>query len=316
MFTNTVKDWAAVLRAAAGLIEAQGKKHVGSSFCSSDGLLEVYPKSGDCFCAGGAVGFAINQMGLDFRDDAAPFGTYATNSRKAPETVRCAVSAAIGMSYGDVAMWNDSIETTHADIVTGLRKAADLVDPPTRKGKTFSKAYQPTPEQRAKVMGHVFARRLLAVADKTEEKERAGKFRFAAWVGNEATPYQGKADISCGTSACALGWATTIPALRKKGLRLRCVSGAMYEPTCPGAIDTEGVSSILFGLTANEHNHMFTPGNMSHDGGKWVNPKHGLVDLPQTASGDMVAANIRRYVEAKYPKAYAKYIATKGKESA
>lgn len=43
------------------------------------------------------------------------------------------------------------------------------------------------------------------------------QFNFARWVGAD---WKGNSDLSCGTTACALGWGTTIPALRKAGLRL------------------------------------------------------------------------------------------------
>lgn len=43
------------------------------------------------------------------------------------------------------------------------------------------------------------------------------RFNYRHWVGKN---WGGKADLSCGTTACALGWATTIPSLRKVGLRL------------------------------------------------------------------------------------------------
>lgn len=43
------------------------------------------------------------------------------------------------------------------------------------------------------------------------------RLRMDCWVGWD---WQGKPDLSCGTVACAAGWATTIPDFRKLGLRM------------------------------------------------------------------------------------------------
>ena len=58
----------------------------------------------------------------------------------------------------------------------------------------------------------MIARKLRTVAKREPER-----FDYQEWVGRN---WKGKADLSCGTTACALGWATTIPALRRRGLRL------------------------------------------------------------------------------------------------
>lgn len=59
-------------------------------------------------------------------------------------------------------------------------------------------------------------RRLLKLAQflKTVPAER---FNMGVWVGDD---WKGDPDLSCGTSACALGWATVIPEFRRLGLRL------------------------------------------------------------------------------------------------
>ncbi len=58
--------------------------------------------------------------------------------------------------------------------------------------------------------------RLLLLADflETVPPER---FDMARWTGVD---WAGKSDLSCGTAACAMGWATTIPQFRKLGLKL------------------------------------------------------------------------------------------------
>lgn len=59
-------------------------------------------------------------------------------------------------------------------------------------------------------------RRLLLLAQKLLDLPDE-RFRFDHWVGDK---WEGRQDLSCGTTACSLGWATTIPDLRKVGLRL------------------------------------------------------------------------------------------------
>lgn len=64
------------------------------------------------------------------------------------------------------------------------------------------------------------------------------RFDFSTWVGTREKPFGGNPDLSCGTVACALGWAATIPSLRDKrraGLRL--------EVSLPGAF----LGSLLYG---------------------------------------------------------------------
>ena len=71
-------------------------------------------------------------------------------------------------------------------------------------------------------------RRLEAVAKKLDALPRE-RFDYGQWVDHS---WKGNPDLPCGASACALGWATTIPALRKAGLRLsrkrEPILGAFY----------------------------------------------------------------------------------------
>lgn len=46
------------------------------------------------------------------------------------------------------------------------------------------------------------------------------RFDISTWVGTKELPWGGAEDLSCGTVACALGWAATIPEFRELGLRL------------------------------------------------------------------------------------------------
>lgn len=59
-------------------------------------------------------------------------------------------------------------------------------------------------------------RRLLKLADFLETAELSGEFDLTT-LANETRSAQPK----CGTRACALGWATTIPSFQRAGLCLR-----------------------------------------------------------------------------------------------
>lgn len=59
-------------------------------------------------------------------------------------------------------------------------------------------------------------RRLLKLADRIEILPRK-RFIIHSWVGEG---WNGSSGFSCGTSACAMGWATTMPEFRRLGLRL------------------------------------------------------------------------------------------------
>lgn len=67
-------------------------------------------------------------------------------------------------------------------------------------------------------MRRVHRRRLLRLA-KFLRRLAPRRFNFAQWI--DRNSWKGKADLSCGTSACAVGWATTIPQFRRLGLRFR-----------------------------------------------------------------------------------------------
>ena len=118
-------------------------------------------------------------------------------------------------------------------------------------------------------MQEIYRNRLLKLADflDTVPPER---FDYARWVGES---WQGDPDLSCGTTACALGWASTIPEFRKLGLRLKKNNWDLFNPTYVG-LDTETdedladkssylltleASKYIFGLSNQETNELFTP---------------------------------------------------------
>jgi len=111
-------------------------------------------------------------------------------------------------------------------------------------------------------------RRLLALA-KFLRGLPAERFDMREWVGKD---WKGGADLSCGTTACALGWATTMPLFRKLGLRLVHTGsiGGGY-PQVGDGYESGGrweyartgyhAAAFLFGITYEEAEYLFLPGS-------------------------------------------------------
>lgn len=112
-----------------------------------------------------------------------------------------------------------------------------------------------TPEQNAES-----ARRLEVLASKLDTVPDV-RFNYRRWVGSD---WRGKLDLSCGTTACALGWATTIPEFVALGLRLGCdAEGEGYVHMEGEAPDTDTpfvAAREVFLLTGGEADFLFTPG--------------------------------------------------------
>ncbi len=133
--------------------------------------------------------------------------------------------------------------------------------------------------------------RLLRLADFLDVLP-AKRFDFGSWVG---TSWGDTQDLSCGTTACALGWAATMPEFRALGLRL---ARAWCEDPCVavGAVlDTDDAASIslnaareVFGLTHDQANLLFIPGDADGD------EETGRPN--ETASPREVAEHIRQFV--------------------
>jgi hypothetical protein len=138
-------------------------------------------------------------------------------------------------------------------------------------------------------------RRLLALAKRLSRVPRK-RFDYGSWVGAD---WKGKADLSCGTTACALGWGTTMPALRRLGLHLAKTSdGANYvrlgqmRPRRDEHHHDMSLrsASVIFGVTPLEAAYLFMPFEAAPDD----------FDLPISPSADAtpseVADHIRRFV--------------------
>lgn len=136
-------------------------------------------------------------------------------------------------------------------------------------------------------------RRLLVLAKKLDATPRA-RFDFAKWVGDD---WKGKQDLSCGTTACGLGLAASMPTLRKFGLRLDRVKTGnarvgyvrIFRGERAGSVwDAPNVSTraaaAVFRLDIDEVSRLFIPSD--HAGGQ----------LPFRATPKQLARHIRRFV--------------------
>lgn len=107
--------------------------------------------------------------------------------------------------------------------------------------------------------------RLMALVDKLRYGVPEEQFNYRQWVGKD---WQGKSDLSCGTKACALGWATTIPSLRKCGLRLQLGQTNSWGEKTWGTVvnikdtsvdDPFEIAEKIFALTYEQSEHLFAP---------------------------------------------------------
>lgn len=150
-----------------------------------------------------------------------------------------------------------------------------------------------------------FASRLLSLATFLEELPRK-RFFYGTWVG---PTWKGKSDLSCGTTACALGWATVLPEFRRLGLRLD------RDDSCITIVHNKRKKSIwdrlpfnsqpflagwqVFDLTKDEFDYLFTPREVRLP----VSLDSACGEGPlESATAKQVARHIRRFVRFKYPR--------------
>lgn len=100
-------------------------------------------------------------------------------------------------------------------------------------------------------------RRLLKLAALLRTLPRK-RFDYNVWVGGS---WKGAADLSCGTTACALGWATTMPSLRRLGLHLTR-GGSIALGGRVGAFEA---ARDLFAITDDDAMSLFTPADSEFD---------------------------------------------------
>lgn len=123
-------------------------------------------------------------------------------------------------------------------------------------------------------MKPVHAKRLLKLADFLEKLPRK-RFDYATWVGDtwDGTPLQSE---SCGTTACALGWAATMPLFRRLGASLKKYT------------DYEG-GFVCFKGRSRMHCFLFTGGA----------GKYGETPMPDSVTPKQAAKHIRNFVAAR-----------------
>lgn len=141
------------------------------------------------------------------------------------------------------------------------------------------------------------AERLLLLAEFLDSRVPAGRWNFRSVVGPE---WRGGDLVSCGATACAIGWSATIPELAAAGMRL--------EPDSHGYLDAEAAfraSRAVFGITDEECDYLFVPDEdgWDEDGdpvGAWHFPdgdcNPGWRTLTSNASARSVADRIRSFV--------------------
>jgi hypothetical protein len=130
--------------------------------------------------------------------------------------------------------------------------------------------------------------RLLKLADFLD-KLPPERFDIYDWVGSD---FRGDVDLSCGTTACAIGWATTIPEFRQLGLSLNiqanCYSHRIIATPVldlGGGITLHGFDAAghLFDITREDAYYLFDTGQVD--------------SLPRDATPADVANRIREFVK-------------------
>ena len=137
-------------------------------------------------------------------------------------------------------------------------------------------------------------KRLLKLVELLEKLPRK-RFDYDHWVGSD---WKGKPDLSCGTTACAFGWATTIPSFRKAGLHLQ--SGYDYTDVIFKGRRGFWAASEFFGLSEEEAENLFSPEGSAYYmiETPFETPSSYLKDAPGSdATPKQVAKHIRRFLK-------------------
>ena len=130
---------------------------------------------------------------------------------------------------------------------------------------------------------------LLLLADILDRVPRK-RFDYTCWVGSD---WHGMPDLSCGTTACALGWATTSPEIASLGLRLKKTytlwPAAVVCDTDHGVVTAYSAAAYVFGISAKQAEYLFCPETRLPSSGKTRSPG-------DDATAQEVAAHIRAFV--------------------
>lgn len=85
-------------------------------------------------------------------------------------------------------------------------------------------------------------------------------FSYSAFSYSLPNRRQSKPELSCGSTACAGGWATACPSLRRQGLRMsEDADILMFNPKSGRCVsrDTRGTLSKFFDLNSDEIDQLF-----------------------------------------------------------
>lgn len=142
----------------------------------------------------------------------------------------------------------------------------------------------------------IYSQRLAQLADFLDNLPD-DRFYYGTWAGSN---WSGTEDLSCGSTACALGWATTIPEFRELGLRMIKAGSAatiMLEGDMDSARSYWSKTLIackkVFGLDNLEVEYLFTPDNAGED--LLLDEKHGARPRA-SASAKEVSNHIRKFL--------------------
>lgn len=100
-------------------------------------------------------------------------------------------------------------------------------------------------------------KRLLKLADFLETV-KPKEFRMDSWY-NE-TP--------CGTTACAFGWACSIPSFKRAGLKMKVIrhTDVAYGDVTFKGLESYNAASKFFGIDIDEAEYLFSPDAYSGKG--------------------------------------------------
>jgi hypothetical protein len=147
----------------------------------------------------------------------------------------------------------------------------------------------------------IYRERLLYLADHLDIMPPE-RFDFSHFVGLN---WKGRPDLSCGTTACGLGFATTLPLFRELGLVLKSLplsNGRLFGyPTLADyhdrsdidvSVEINAATEVIFGIDARETDFLFMP-KENLDLCRF--DENEL--LSQSATTKELAAHIRKFVE-------------------
>lgn len=122
-----------------------------------------------------------------------------------------------------------------------------------------------------------------------------GKFDYGVWGQAKSKEKLVKlAPNACGTTACALGWATAIKPFRAKGLRMKLyhtMDDAAYGDVYCGRSSGTRAAEKFFGLTSTEATYLFIPEDNN--------------EVPESATAREVAHHILDFVAKGMPEGVA-----------